>query len=162
MISIIVAVTDGGAIGRRGDMIYHIGGDLRHFKKLTMGHPVIMGRKTFESLPNGALPGRRNIVITCAKDAVFTGAETAASLDEALQMTAGTDPFIIGGAQIYAQAMPLATDLFITEINAPAPHDADTFFPEVNRSVWHEAEPPTQWLHDDRNNVNYRFTHLVK
>lgn len=160
-ISMIAAVTEGSAIGRAGDMIYHIGGDLRHFKELTMGHPVIMGRKTWQSLPAGPLPGRLNIVVSRDEAYSAPGAETADSLDEALLMTAGQEPFIIGGAQMYAQGMYIATDLYITEINAPSPDDADTFFPRIDPAKWTVADTGA-WLHDDRAGVDYRYVHYTR
>ena len=110
-LSVIVAVAHRNAIGRRGDLAFHISADLRRFKSLTMGKPVIMGRKTFESLPKGALPGRLNIVISRNADAVFPGAEKASSLAEAIEVarqSAAQEAFIIGGGQIYAEALPLA------------------------------------------------------
>ncbi|MDE6276878.1 MAG: dihydrofolate reductase, partial [Muribaculaceae bacterium] len=108
MISIIVAIDRGGAIGRSGDLLYHIREDLRHFKALTVGNTVVMGRKTFESLPKGALPDRRNIVVT--RNAQFSAPdiETAPSLEKALEMAADGpgETFIIGGGKIYARALP--------------------------------------------------------
>lgn len=139
-ISIIAAVADRLAIGRGGDLAFHISADLRRFKALTMGHTVVMGRRTFDSLPKGALPGRKNIVIT--RNALWTAPNvvTVASLEEALQKAEG-EVFIIGGGQIYEQAMPLADTLHITRIYAEAP-DADTFFPEYENE-WQliDSEP---------------------
>lgn len=128
MINIIVAATLDGAIGLRGDMLYYIRPDLQRFKALTTGHTVIMGRKTFESLPKGALPNRRNIVITRRADFSAPGAEVAHSLQEALNIADGEEIFIIGGESIYRAAMPLAQRLYLTQIHAERP-DADTFFP---------------------------------
>lgn len=138
-VTIIAAVAHGGAIGRRGDLLFHISADLRRFKALTMGHPIIMGRKTFESFPKGALPGRRNIVITRQHDYTRPGIETASSLDEALALASPADCFVIGGGEIYRQAMPHADELQLTLIDADVP-DADTFFPVVDPTVWAEAE----------------------
>lgn len=131
--TIIAAITDDNGLGRAGDMLYHISADLRRFKALTMGHPLVMGRKTFDSLPGGALPGRRNLVIT--RNPAFTapGIETFSSLKAAL--AAAADPFVIGGGQIYAQAMPFADTLEITHIHTLAP-DADTRFPAIDPAVW--------------------------
>lgn len=130
MIHIICAIDRHGAIGSRGDMLFHLRADLRRFKALTMGCPVIMGRKTFDSLPGGALPGRRNIVITRNDSWNAPGAEHAASLDEALAMAGDGKVFVIGGAQIYAQAMPLADVLDLTVIDAEGTAP-DTFFPPI-------------------------------
>ncbi|MEZ3589682.1 MAG: dihydrofolate reductase [Muribaculaceae bacterium] len=155
-LSIIVAVAADEAIGRRGDLLFHISDDLRRFKAITLGHPVIMGRKTFESFPNGPLPGRRNIVVTRNAAYSHDGAETAASLDEALQMTAGEDEvFIIGGGEIYREAMPMVDRLLVTEIDARVA-DADTFFPPIPAEEWRvsdRSEPMT----DPRSGVRYRF-----
>lgn len=138
-IRIIVAVTRNRAIGRRGDLLFHISEDLKRFKRLTMGAPIIMGRKTFESFPKGPLPGRRNIVITRNPDYAREGIETAGSLEEALKLVEGSDKaFIIGGSQIYSQALPLATHLDLTEIDAEVT-DADAFFPEIDRNEWTEV-----------------------
>lgn len=137
-IAIIAAVTDNLAIGRKGSLLYHLPADLRRFKELTMGHPIIMGRKTYESLPKGPLPGRRNIVVTRTPAEFLERAgehaaslEAVGSLEEAIALTRGEDAFVIGGAQIYQQAMPAADTLYITRIFAQAP-DADTFFPPLD------------------------------
>lgn len=151
-VSIIVAVDRNWAIGNKGDQLFYIREDLRHFKELTMGCPIIMGRKTFEALPRGPLPGRRNIVITRSADYAPAGAETAPSLEAAIALCAGAqEVFIIGGAQIYALALPLATDLYLTQIDAAAP-EADTFFPVIASAAadptpWLPTEPPIRFLH---------------
>lgn len=98
-ISIIVAVTRNNAIGTNGDLLYHISADLKHFKEITMGHPIIMGRKTFESFPNGPLPGRRNIVITRNTDYVHQGIEVVHSLKEAIDAVADTDEAMVIGEE---------------------------------------------------------------
>ncbi|MDE6378217.1 MAG: dihydrofolate reductase [Duncaniella sp.] len=136
-VNIIAAVTLDLAIGDRGDLLYHISEDLRRFRSLTMGHPIVMGRNTFESFPKGALPGRRNIIVTRNPSYSAPGAETAPSLAEALKLAAtpaeGIDAsqiFVIGGGQIYGQALPLADNLMLTLIDARRP-EADTRFPHV-------------------------------
>ncbi len=135
---IIVAITRSGAIGRRGDMICHLRSDLRRFKALTMGCPVIMGRRTFQSLPKGALPGRRNIVVSRSPEFSAPGVEVFPSLEAAIEAVASAPKaFIIGGGEIYRQAMPLATSLEITHIDLDAPADADTFFPDIDPALWH-------------------------
>lgn len=128
MIHIIAAIDQHRGIGYNGDMLYHIREDLRRFKSLTMGHTLVMGRKTFDSLPGGALPGRRNIVITRNEAWTAPGAERASSLAEALAMAAGDEIYIIGGGQVYAEALPLADVLNLTLIHSAAP-EVDTFFP---------------------------------
>lgn len=128
MISIIVAIAQNGAIGYKGDLIYHLSADLKRFKELTTGNTVIMGRKTFESLPKGALPNRRNIVLTRQK-VTFPGTEVYSSLDEALSHCSQQEKvYIMGGAQVYTQALELADELEITLVH-DTPTLADTFFP---------------------------------
>ncbi len=129
MTHLIVAIDRKGAIGRAGDQLYYIKEDLRHFKALTMGNTIIMGRKTFEALPKGALPGRKNIVVTRNQSYSAPGAETAHSIAEAVAM-AENEAFIIGGAEIYRQGLPLADILHITVVDDET-NDADTFFPPI-------------------------------
>lgn len=160
--SIIVAVDRNNAIGRGGDMPYHISADLRRFKSLTMGCPVVMGRKTFESLPKGALPGRRNIVITRNETFNAPDTERAGSLGEALRMadTSGREIFIIGGGEIYRQAMPIADTLYLTLIDDEA-DSPDTFFPTVSADHWIEIESGES-LTDERSGVRFRFVTLSR
>ncbi len=133
---IIVAATEDGAIGLRGDMLYHLRDDLRRFRALTMGHAIIMGRRTFESFPKGALPGRRNIVLTRNADYTAEGIETAPTLEAALQMCADDpSPYIIGGESVYRQALPLAAAVELTLIHATAA-EADTYFPLADVRTW--------------------------
>ena len=132
MISIIVAIAQNRAIGYKGDLIYHLSADLKRFKALTTGHTVIMGRKTFQSLPKGALPNRRNIVLTRQQGISFEGTEVFTSITEALaHCTPDEKVYVIGGAQIYSQALELADELEITLVHA-TPSEADTFFPDYN------------------------------
>ncbi len=134
MVSIIVAVAQNGVIGDKNALLWHIKEDMRFFRTTTSGHAVIMGRKTFESLGSKPLPKRTNIVITRA-DREFEGALTAHSLEEAVAMAKGDDEiFIIGGAQIYAEALRLADRLYITHVE----HDytGDTSFPKIEPSQW--------------------------
>jgi dihydrofolate reductase len=157
MISIIVAIAQNGAIGYKGDLIYHLSADLRRFKELTTGNTVIMGRKTFESLPKGALPNRRNIVLTRQQGVSYPGTEVYSSLDEALSKCARDEKvYIMGGAQVYAQALPMADELEITLVN-DTPALADTFFPEFGSDEsWHlinrEDHSP-----DEKNPYPYTF-----
>jgi dihydrofolate reductase len=126
-LALIVAVARNGVIGKAGDLPWHISEDLKHFKRTTSGHAVIMGRKTHESI-GGALPKRRNIVVT-RSGASFEGCETAGSLDEAIALARTTDPcpFVIGGASLYLEALPLATEVHLTTIDEQV--DGDTYFP---------------------------------
>jgi dihydrofolate reductase len=137
IVSIIAAVARNGAIGRDGGLVVHLGEDLRHFRRTTMGHPIVMGRRTWDSIGR-PLPGRRNIVVTRNAGWHAEGAERAGSLDEALAGLADVDrAYVIGGAQLYAQALPLADELLLTEIDAA--FDADTWFPEWQRSDFVET-----------------------
>lgn len=129
-VHLIVAIDRRGGIGKHGDQLFYIREDLRHFKSLTTGNTIVMGRKTFEALPKGALPGRRNIVVTRTPGYVAPGAETAVSLESAIAM-ATTPVFIIGGAQIYSHALPLAEMLHITVVDA-VDTEAEVFFPPLH------------------------------
>lgn len=160
-LTIIVAVARNGAIGRNGDLAFYISDDLRHFKSLTMGHPIIMGRRTFESLPKGALPGRRNIVVTRNTDFAAPNVETAPSLQAAIDLVSDVDQaFIIGGGSIYQQAMPLASRLEITHIEADA-IDADTFFPAIDSANWQLIERMPTTI-DPRSNIPYHFASYIR
>ncbi|HAP50494.1 MAG: dihydrofolate reductase [Muribaculaceae bacterium] len=139
-ISIIVAVAARGAIGRQGGLLCHLPADLRRFKSLTTGHSVVMGRRTFESLPHGPLPGRQNIVVTHNRHYHPQGVTVAHDVQQAIELaTMPGEVFIIGGAQIYQAALPLAHTLHLTEIHAHFA-DADTFFPPLERGEWVEVE----------------------
>lgn len=134
MISIIVAIAQNGTIGDKNALLWHIKEDMRFFRTTTSGHPVIMGRKTFESLGSKPLPKRKNIVIT-RSDVEFEGAFVAHSLEEAIAMTDDdAEVFIMGGAQIYAQALDIADRMYITRVERD--YEGDTSFPEVDYSKW--------------------------
>ena len=158
MISIIAAVAKNRAIGYQNKLIYWLPNDLKRFKALTTGHTIIMGRNTFLSLPKGALPNRRNIVLSrTQKD--FPGCETFASLDEALShCNTEEDIYIIGGASVYEQALPLADRLCLTEID-DTPAEADTFFPPYDD--W-RVETKERHDADERHAFSYAFTDYVK
>lgn len=133
-ISMIAAVGKNLELGKNNDLIWHFKEDMKFFKETTMGHPVIMGRKTFESLPK-ALPGRKNIVISTNPEYKANGAEVVASVEEAIKLAEAenTEAFVIGGGRIYTEFLPYADNLYLTEINAECPN-ADTYFPEFNKS----------------------------
>ena len=133
-ISMIAAVGINLELGKNNDLIWHFKEDMKFFKETTMGHPVIMGRKTFESLPK-ALPGRKNIVISANPEYKADGAEVVTSVEEAIKLAEAedTDAFVIGGGRIYTEFLPYADNLYLTEINAECP-DADTYFPDFNKS----------------------------
>ena len=157
-INIIAAVARNRAIGFENKLIYWLPNDLKRFKALTTGHTIIMGRHTFESLPKGALPNRRNIVLsrTCAK---FEGCDTYPSLEEALKHCHDDEEvYIIGGARVYSQAIDMADRLCLTEVD-DTPVNADAFFPDY--SAWHEAsreDHPT----DEKHHFNYSFVDYVR
>jgi len=136
MITIIVAIAENRAIGIDNNLLYHIPADMKRFRNLTTGNTVLMGRKTFQSLPKGALPDRRNIVLTRSESALFPGAETFPSLEAALE-ACGPDEhvYIIGGAQVYRKALPLADTLEVTLVH-DTPLMADSFFPEFEDGTW--------------------------
>ena len=134
-ISIIVAIAENRAIGKDNKLLWHLSDDLKRFKKLTTGHALIMGRNTFLSLPNGALPNRRHIVISDKPGESFDRCEMAGSIEEAVQL-AGSDEecFVIGGGMVYKQFLPIVGKLYLTRVHAS--FDADTFFPEIDFSQW--------------------------
>ena len=157
MFSIIACISKvHRAIGYKNRLLYAIPSDMTRFRMLTTGHTIIMGRKTFESLPNGALPNRRNIVISKTREQI-AGCEVYASLEEALagsKEAAEDECFIIGGASIYEQALPFADKLYLTIVEKEPEH-ADTFFPEINPAEWEVTEK------EMRNENGLPFTFLT-
>jgi dihydrofolate reductase len=139
MISIIVAVSEDLGIGKDNELLWHLPEDLKRFKKLTLGKTVIMGKKTWESLPKRPLPGRKNIVLTDKPEECFDCAVTAYSIEDALsKCEKGEDVFIMGGGSVYRQFMPVADRLYITHVHRKAP--ADIFFPEIDPKIWKVVE----------------------
>lgn len=138
-LTLVVAVGPGGVIGRGGGLPWHLPEDLKHFKRVTVGHAIVMGRRTWESIGR-ALPDRRSLVVTRQAGYVAEGAEVCASLEEALRRARQTDPEprVIGGAGLYRAALPLATRLLLTEVDRPV--EGDTFFPPLNEAEWREVE----------------------
>ena len=159
MITIIAAVAKNGAIGFENKLIYWLPNDLKRFKQLTTGHTVVMGRKTFESLPKGALPNRRNIVLSRQKRD-FEGCDCYPSLRKALaSCQADEQVFIIGGASIYKEALAVADRLCLTEID-DIPAQADTFFPEIGEE-WQEIAHENH-EQDERHAHRYAFVDYIK
>lgn len=153
MISVIAAVAQNRAIGNDNKLLYWLPNDLKRFKALTTGHTIIMGRKTFESLPKGALPNRRNVVISRTV-AELPGCDVYPSLEEALNhCTPDEDIYIIGGASVYEQALPLADRLCLTEIE-DTPSAADAFFPDY--SGWKETAREDHGT-DEKHAYSYSF-----
>lgn len=142
-LTLIAAVARNGVIGIGNRLPWRLPADLRRFKTLTVGHTVIMGRKTWESLPAAfrPLPGRRNVVMTRDPGYCAAGATVAASLEAAIGAADGNDAFVIGGAELYAAALPLADRLELTEIDAS--FEGDSFFPVIDRGQWREATRET-------------------
>lgn len=134
----IVAVASDWAIGRQGGLLCHLPADMRHFKEVTMGHSIVMGRKTFDSFPRRPLPGRQNIVITRNADWQYPGVTVAHSLDDAIAVAHTDTVFVIGGAQVYEQALPLVDVLHLTCIHARWA-SADVFFPALDMNEWQEV-----------------------
>lgn len=151
----IVAMAKDRAIGRNGSLPWRLPEDLAHFKSTTMGHPIIMGRKTWESLPKRPLPGRRNIVISRNADYKAEGAEIYPAIEDAIAACGLTEsPVIIGGAQLYRSALPYCTQVIITEIYTTVP-DADTHFPDLCENEWQiisASEPEIS-----QTGLSYRF-----
>jgi len=160
----IWAQAHGAAIGASGGMPWHLPEDLAHFKAETVGSPVVMGRRTWESFPERfrPLPGRENIVITRDAEYDAPGAAIAPSLEEALERAraGGRDAWVIGGASVYAEAMPLLDELVVTEIDVDV--DADAFAPEVGEG-WRASsvDPPSGW-HASRTGTRYRFIRYTR
>ena len=179
MISIIVAIAENYAIGKKGDLLCHMPADLKHFKDITSGQTVMMGERTFFSLPKHPLPNRRNIVLTDVAGKTFEGAEAVYSIDEMVdkvesrktatsslkvesRKTATSslkveseEAFVIGGGMVYRQMMPLADKLYITHIHHSW-EDADTFFPEIKESEWKLLTAERHFA-DEKNPYDYTF-----
>ena len=137
-LAFVVAIADGGVIGKNGELPWRIPEDLKHFKNVTMGHAVIMGRKTYDSIGK-VLPGRRFVIVSRQPGLAIDGAAVATSVDEAIAIARQTDdePRVIGGAQIYETALPLATKIYLTEIHRKV--DGDAFF-HLDRTGFRETE----------------------
>ncbi|WP_379089763.1 dihydrofolate reductase [Pedobacter sp. UC225_65] len=162
--SIVVAISANNAIGKDNQLLWHLPADLKHFKEITTGHPIIMGRKTYDSIGR-PLPNRRNIVITRNKDLVIAGVEIVSSIAEAISLCAAqqgatsNEVFIIGGAEIYKHALALTDRIYLTVVHQE--YEADAFFPELCEDEWttihqeyHEA--------DEKNSVAYTFSTLER
>lgn len=159
-VTAIVAMAHNNAIGRAGTLPWRLPEDMAHFKAFTMGHPIIMGRKTWESLPKRPLPGRRNIVISRSPLYEAEGAEVFPTVEDAIASCPASDePIVIGGAQIYAAAFPFCSKIVITEIDTVIP-DADTFFPEIDPLLWSRAQESETFT--SKSGLNYRFVTYLK
>lgn len=172
MISIIACISkDNRAIGYQNRLLYHLPSDMVRFRELTTGHTIVMGRKTFDSLPNGALPHRRNIIVSKSLKEI-DGAEVYPTLEEALRAAQGDtlsapkedtgiaspeEIFIIGGESIYRQALPAARKLYLTLVDKK-PEQADTFFPAINNSAWEVTEKEMR----NENGLSFSFLTYIR
>ena len=157
-IAIIAALASNRVIGRGNRLPWHLPDDLRHFKRLTLGRPIIMGRRTWESLP-GLLPHRTHVVVTRDPDYRAQGAVVVRSLEEAVAAAGGEEALVVGGAQLYALAMPRASRLYLTLVDAQV--EGDAFFPEIDPAVWREVarEPHAA---DERHAYPFAFVTLER
>lgn len=158
MLSIIACISkDNRAIGYQNRLLYHLPSDMVRFRELTTGHTIVMGRKTFESLPNGALPHRRNIVVSRSMKEL-EGCEVYPNLEAALKAAESPqETFIIGGASIYHQTLPAARKLYLTIVDQE-PEQADTFFPAINYSAWEMTEKEMR----NENGLSFSFLTYIR
>ncbi len=154
-ISIIVAIAANNAIGKDNDLLWHLSGDLKRFKELTTGHTIVMGKRTFESLPVRPLPNRRSIVITDIEGEQIAGCVMAYSIEDAIaKFDIADENFIIGGGSVYRQFMPIADKLYLTIVHKN--FDADTFYPEINFDEWQAIEKQENIL-DEKSGLTYSY-----
>jgi dihydrofolate reductase len=155
MISIIVAVSEDWGIGKDNELLWHIPEDLKRFKRLTFGNTVIMGKKTWESLPRRPLPGRKNVVLTDDPQEYIEYSVTAYSIEDALSKCEnGEEIFVIGGGSVYRQFMPVADRLYITHVHRKAP--SDVYFPEIDLNIW-EVVKKEEFKNGDKNDIPYTY-----
>lgn len=160
-IGAIVVIDEKNAIGNKGDLLCHLPNDLKHFKRVTTGHTIIMGRRTYESLPKGPLPNRTNIVISSASADNFPGCITVTSIDEALSKCDPNDEiFIIGGGVLFNATIDITNNLYLTRIHH-AFEEADTFFPEIDFNKWELVEEEHHKA-DERHEYDYSFLKYVR
>jgi len=155
MISIIVAVSDDWGIGLKNDLLWNLPEDLKRFRRLTTGNTIVMGKRTWESLPKRPLPGRINVVITDNPGETFEGAVTAYSIEDAIQKCSSEgEVFIIGGGSIYRQFMPIADRLYITHVHKKT--QADVYFPVIDPVVW-KAVSTEEFVSDSPDAIPYSY-----
>ncbi|MES2418712.1 MAG: dihydrofolate reductase [Bacteroidota bacterium] len=158
-LSIVVAISANNAIGKNNQLLWHLPSDLKHFKEITSGHPIIMGRKTFDSIGK-PLPNRRNIIITRKTGLTIPGVEVTHSLAEAISLCKNeNEAFIVGGAEIYKEALAFTDRIYLTTVHQT--YEADVFFSEIKHSEWkvinQEYHPA-----DEKNNVAYTFSTMER
>lgn len=154
-ISLIAAVANNNAIGHQQDLLCYMPADLKHFKELTSGHTIVMGRRTFESLPKGALPNRTNIVLTRNKELSFPGTQIVSSMAQAIDATTDDAVFLIGGASVYREGLAFANRMYLTFIHHTFA-EADTFFPQWDPEQWQEVGRE-DFKADEKNPYDYSF-----
>lgn len=152
-VSMIVAASENGVIGKDGDMPWQLSADLKNFKKITTGHTIIMGRKTWESI-NRLLPGRTTVIVTRQTDYQVKGAIVVNSVEAALAATEDSSPFIVGGAEVYRLAFPVVSRMYMTRVHAEI--DGDTYLPEIDFSSWERVDS-VSYQADDKNSYDYTF-----
>jgi len=157
MVSIVVAIAENRAIGKDNELLWYLPTDLKHFKAITNGHTIIMGRKTFESIKK-PLPNRRNIVITRRDDLQIEGAEVVNSLEGALKIAEGDgEVFIVGGAEIYKMAMDRTARIYLTTVHQS--FEGDAYFPEIDKNIWEETASEHHQP-DEKNKISFTFSTL--
>lgn len=158
-VTMVVAISENNAIGKNNELLWYLPKDLRHFKTITSGHTVIMGRKTYESVGK-PLPKRRNIIITRNTELTVDGAEVVHTIEDALELCKSDEEvFIIGGAEIYKMAMKHTDKIFLTVVHES--FEADAFFPEIDRNLWVETAAEKH-LPDEKNNLSFTFSTLER
>ena len=158
-LSIIVAIAGNRAIGKDGDLLFHLSNDLKRFKAITTGHTIIMGRKTLLSLPGWPLPNRRHIVLTTGSQTEFKGCEVVSTIEEAIEIVKEEqEVFVIGGASVYEQFFPLVGKLYLTLVHQS--FEGDAFFPEINYDDWTELSREDHF--DEKNNFEYTYVDLYR
>ena len=158
-ISLVVAVSENNAIGKNNQLLWHLPADLKHFKEITTGHTIIMGRKTYESIGK-PLPNRRNIVITRQRDLTLANVEVVGSLEDAILLCKSEkEVFVIGGAEIYKQALAHSNRIYLTTVHQI--YEGDVFFPELKESDWQKTAIEHHQV-DEKNNVAYTFSTLER
>ena len=161
MIALIVAIAENGAIGKNNTLIWHLSDDLKRFKKLTTGHTIIMGRKTFESLPNGALPNRNNVVLTHTKNLNFPECKMYNSVAEIVTdfKEGEEENFVIGGGHLYRALLPFAEKIYLTRVHHS--FEADVYFPEMDFKQW-KIESEEKHPSSEKNEFAFSFINLVR
>lgn len=159
IVSIVVAIAENNAIGKDNQLLWHLPADLKHFKQVTTGNTIIMGRKTFDSIGK-PLPNRRNIVMTRTTGLQIQGVEVTANIEDALARCAAEEEvFIIGGAEIYKSTMDITNRIYLTRVHQS--YEADAFFPEIDFNLWNETDIEKH-LPDEKNHVAYTFSTLSR